>query len=652
VARPPGYPPPVTPTPSPTEHAPARRPASAVSDGPRPSSPGIPLVVAGLLAARLAIDVARWSPGWSALTWDDFSRTWHAMTWAREPFFAAEGVWLPLHTWVVGAVLWLGGGLFDANPLLAAAVVNAAAGVGAAAVSAGTALRLVGSRGGALLVFAAVLFAPWNLYASLSGLSEALVYLCVAGLAWAAVAWWQERSPAALLAGAAAVAAAAALRYELWSLVVVWPMLVAWPMVRARHESWPVARWITAGAAAVLPAAVPLGWLGYQWRAMGDPLWFTAASAEAFTAAYGTDLFTSSLARLVYYPLGLLRADPVLVPVLVVLAVVAVWVVPAARPLVWVSATPLVALVATAVLAHSVGAFTERFLFAVVVGLAPLLGVLPAWLAGLPRHRAVAVGTAAAVLVAGGAVQLVRIANPPQEWTHAPDLLALAEALGSTGEPLVVGLGPGMEDDWSPIDVRNGDRVTVLRPVGGSALPAEVDVWVERLPHRVAATPGEAVIGRFHLSGPRARSIAVDDAACACDQGWQRIDEQGIALPAGGGPYLAVEFTSDDPPPGSVAALYAELPPAEESRRGSLRLRSLYGHGFNPGRVIVEVRDPTGLVHAHDLAERSRWQTIRFTVPPEGGTVEVRLVAQPDIEAGWAWGRASTTLVTTVQLDR
>lgn len=44
-----------------------------------------------------------WEPGWSAPTWDDFTRVALAQEWADDPFLAiGDLVWLPIQTWGYG----------------------------------------------------------------------------------------------------------------------------------------------------------------------------------------------------------------------------------------------------------------------------------------------------------------------------------------------------------------------------------------------------------------------------------------------------------------------------------------------------------------------------------------------------------------------
>src|SRR4030067_122128 len=113
-----------------------------------------------LLVGRVWLAVVMWEPGWSALTWDDFTRVQLARHWAIDPEFAPGGdlVWLPAPTWINGLAFMAVGGSFRANPMLLTAIVNTVAAIAAAAIVGWSAHRLWRSLSGGLLAFAAVLF--------------------------------------------------------------------------------------------------------------------------------------------------------------------------------------------------------------------------------------------------------------------------------------------------------------------------------------------------------------------------------------------------------------------------------------------------------------------------------------------------------------
>lgn len=164
-----------------------------------------------LLLLRAAVAYALWRPGWSALTWDDFTRVAIAQRWAAQPFLASgDLVWLPLQAWVYGLGFVISGDLFADNPMLLAALVNSAAAVAAAALVGRAAWLLFESAAGGLIAFATILFAPWAVFTSLSGLAEPLYYLAIALVVWAVAARQRGGGLGTIAIGSLGVASATA----------------------------------------------------------------------------------------------------------------------------------------------------------------------------------------------------------------------------------------------------------------------------------------------------------------------------------------------------------------------------------------------------------------------------------------------------------
>jgi hypothetical protein len=158
------------------------------------------------------------------------------------------------------------------------------------------------------------------------------------------------------------------------------------------------------------------------------------------------------------------------------------------------------------------------------------------------------------------------------------------------------------------------------------------------------------MVGRFSVEGPSAGSVDPKEMPCPCSP-WVVTDELGEQLLLPPGPYAWVEFTSDDPPPATSAGVSTVLAVPAGSSRGVIEVRSTYGHGFNPGRIRVEVRAGGTVVAEWDLAEPSRWRRVAFEIPPASSTMdlEVAVIASTEIESGWSWGRASTVLIRSVE---
>jgi hypothetical protein len=611
-----------------------------------------------LLVGRVWLAVVMWEPGWSALTWDDFTRVQLARHWAIDPEFAPGGdlVWLPAPTWINGLAFMAVGGSFRANPMLLTAIVNTVAAIAAAAIVGWSAHWLWRSISGGLLAFAAALFAPWAVFTSLSGLGEPIYYLAVAGVSATTLAWLRTARLRWLVAAAGSVSVAAACRYEGWALAG------AWAVVLALVEMGPRSAWV-ARLRSALPrlaiiacaAVIPLVWVGYNLAVTGDPLFFVKENARSFTSFssdYGT--IESLQTRIAYYPASLLRTAPLLLA-----GAVTVIVLHRAnrsvRALGGIVALQFSMLYASSLVSPVLGLFSERFLVAIVLALAPLLGGLATILPRLSGHRRIAV--AASVAAAAIGVTAVRIADRPVEWSHAPDLLALTESLGELADledPLTVVLGPGLENDVMPLTVRNGEALAVYYdpalPIGGPT-PATRTVWIERLPARVTAISEDpaATIGRFVVYG----DVAADVAVCPGCRGWTMQSETGESRAVPSGPFVPLEFDTDDPGALQEATVWVEVPRTGAARRAVLELRSLYGHGFNRGRLELLVRVDGTVVLRRDVAEPSRWLTVGFPIDPGQGTVRVEVVvrALAGIEPGWEWGRASTVLIRSLVVE-
>ena len=619
-----------------------------------------------LVAARAALGTVLWSPGWSALSEDDFGRVWHAQLWAHQPFVLTSPsmVWLPLQSWIHGLALRVVGHLFADNPMLLVALVNSAATLGAAALVGRAAFVLFGSALGGLLTFVVVLFAPTSVLVSLSGLSEPLYYLAVATAVWGLIEWLCHNRPWALAAGSLGVAAAAGIRYDGWLLAASWAVIVPFSLA-TNVDATPLtllrlwrARWLEV-ALAIVPLIVPALRLAAYAAHYGTVGGFLALQGQGFAAQFAGGPFASELSRWLFYPVPLLRSAPVLIPVLLALAVWCTRNIPIVRPLVALLGLQFVVFCVLSVSSGAMGGHRERYMFAYAVGLSPLLGVLPS-LIGRLRRRVVRVAVSAGLAVFAIGAMARGIAAPPDEWLPAADTLQLSsvlrEAARSRPQRLRVVLGLSEDFERLILAVTNGRLLDVGQTTHAGVdatgqVPAGVDVWVERVPARIGAIPVKAgrVVGRYHLYGPAAPAVPLPPNPLV---GWARRDETGVLTPLVPTRPLGLEFTSNDPRPGDTVALERTLPRADVPQRGVIRVRGMYGHGFNPGRMTWDVRVDGRVIFSQDVADRSHWYPVAFTIPAGSGqsVIVVVLTASPTIESGWAWGRASTTLVDDLEL--
>ena len=624
---------------------------------------GLVAAVAGLVVGRVALGAALWRPGWSALSEDDFHRIAIARVWAAAPYvMQPEMIWLPLPAWVNGLAYRIIGGAFAHDPMLVTALVNSAAALATAALIGWAALDLFGSARGGLLAFAVVLFAPYAVFTSLSGLSEPLYYLTVATAVWGLIGWSAGKGAWRLAVGSLGVAASGFVRYEGWLLAACWLVIVTFGSADAGQttlggliRAWWARR--LELALAILPLVVPLAIVAAKTLHYGTIMGFVGAQAES--AAAGAIEIRGALARWLYYPVPLVQSAPVLVPSLVALAVWSVRTTPPARLVVGLVSLHFAVFCVLSSTSGATAGFRERFLFAFVIALAPLLGAVPALIERLTSslmRRIVAVAVVVVTLVAGAH----GLANPQDDYKPAADLLQLSSALGEAARgrprPLAVVVGPGVERDAIYLQIPNGAglKMSLARQTGirdPLALPGWVDVWVERLPARVASIPAPAgrVIGRYHLYGRAAAQVPEPRPAMA---GWSRRDQDGTRTPLPPTSPLVAEFTTDDPPPGSTVALERAVPRGSEPRAGSLRIRRMYGLGSYLGRIAAEVRVDERTVFRRDIGERGGTETVSFEIPAGSGdsVVSVVLTALPHIERGWGWGRASTTVVTEFQV--
>jgi hypothetical protein len=379
------------------------------------------LAIVAVVMARVALGVFTWSPGWSALTWDDFTRVAIAREWADAPFWFNGFVWLPLPVWITGLTYAVAGGWFASSPMALMATINTVAVFVAAAIAAWSTHRMFNDTIGTLVVFVVVLFAPWSYFLSLSGLAEPLYFVAIATAAAGLVSWAISGKNASLVLGSLGVAAAAGMRYEGWWLAGAWIAVIGVDsllLLRQRPLGLVLRERFGTLLIAAAPLLVPLAWMGVNLANEDSPFYFARESALIFKSAYGG--FDGRARRLVFYPMSLLRAAPLLLLAEGVVAVMRRRS-RAAILLVAVFATEFVLFYVTSLPSDALGAFPERFLFAFALGLAPLVGGLPGVLRDLVPARALKAAAVALVVVAV-VVTTVRIQDRPEEWTHAPDL--------------------------------------------------------------------------------------------------------------------------------------------------------------------------------------------------------------------------------------
>ncbi len=241
------------------------------------------------------------------------------------------------------------------------------------------------------------------------------------------------------------------------------------------------------------------------------------------------------------------------------------------------------------------------------------------------------------------------------EWNYPADLLEVSALIAASDGDLAVVLPADLPNEDAPIAVTAGSAATVT-----VAAPEELAgligsdggrIVIERIPARIAVLPQpDLMVGRYLLFGEMPPSLP---SGCGDCDGWVLVDELGQRrLLRGVYGMLGVEMTGDNPPSGARAELSRRLIMGTVPRRGSLEFLTLYGRGFNPGRLTVEVTIDGQVLVRRDASELGGWQNVKFEVPAGEGAVDlvVTVVAEDGIERTWGWGRASGVLIRHVDL--
>jgi hypothetical protein len=543
-----------------------------------------------------------------------------------------------------------------------AAIVNTIAMIVAAGFLAAAAWHLTRNNTGTVLVFGAALFAPWNVYLSLSGLAEAWTCAGVAMAVFGIVGWTTTNRLRYLVCGIVGCNVAAGQRYEAWFLSAAWIGVVflhAVGQFRSGTER-SIRRLAIPWLLSCLSLAMPLWWIGLNWVRSGDPLHFVKYGAEF--SREGVSAGLPLAVRIYYYPWRLLATEPVLLVLIVVLAIL-LRREPSIRPLLGLIGLQFLAFYLVS-LRSTLGDFPERFLFQFILALTPLLGFVPALWAKASRSRAMRFAFVTAGVLLGVSYG-ARIGKTPQEWAYSPDLLELSGLIGKIApdskSPLNLTLGPGFGLEHLPLAVQNGNRVRFNMLPEQAATPAPGfpgnGLWIEMTPARVLSllpTRPTVVIGRLNVYGPAAAQLPVPVGDCGLCTDWTKVDEARNVVRIPPTSMLGLEFTSDNPKPGDTASLVRTFPQTSEPVRGNLKLRWRYGIGFNLGRIELSVKLDDQTLFITDIGERNRWQRVPFVIPAGQAMsqLSVVLTALPRIEPNWRWGRAAIVLVDRVSLER
>jgi hypothetical protein len=269
------------------------------------SIPRSGLIAAGVLAiaALLRSILASWSAnqGFVEYNADGFSRVIRGYEWLQAPRWEVE-LWLPLHFWFYGAALWIWN-----DVLLVPRMLNFTLGV---LIIVGFYLigsTLVDRRAGVLAALLVAVF-PYEVWLSMSGMSEPLFHALIVGGLFGTVLWWRNGSQRALLAGGIALAAATAVRYEAWFFVAVFIPVVLGASVFRGGSSLRY-----AGASVVVSISFMMLWIQQNWQVHGDALAFARGTEAAKIAEDPSNIGTGLWERVIYFPETALITAPGLI---------------------------------------------------------------------------------------------------------------------------------------------------------------------------------------------------------------------------------------------------------------------------------------------------------------------------------------------------
>ncbi|MEO5731651.1 MAG: glycosyltransferase family 39 protein, partial [Byssovorax sp.] len=269
------------------------------------------LLVALTKAAASAIVLAT---GFRAVSDDDFARVVIAQSWAHAPKLDPSGTsWLPFPFWIQGAVLAIAGRSLD----IARATALALGLVSALLVYAAARWITRDSRAALCGAVLAAIF-PWSARLGVATVPE-LPTAALTLLALASLVPGEGAHPVTSrrLFGALALFAATLSRYEPWPIAAGFALLSLADARRARVGESP-----RLALSAALALAGPAAWIAWNQRAHGEALHFLTRVA-AYRKALGGGSDESALTRFFAYPVALVRQEPELFAVLVVLLALA-----------------------------------------------------------------------------------------------------------------------------------------------------------------------------------------------------------------------------------------------------------------------------------------------------------------------------------------
>lgn len=243
---------------------------------------------------------------------DGFTRVIHSYEWLQHPRWEV-GVWLPLQFWIVGGLLAVWNNIYDAPKLL-----NTIAGLVTIVNIYVITRTLSRQRAAVIAAFLAAIF-PFEVWFSVSGMSEPLFHAFLTAAVAGFVRWWQSNRLVPLAVASAMMCAATAIRYEGWFYAAVMLAIVCITAWHRRQHS------LTAALVAAGSFLFAIIWIEQSMAVLGSPFAF-ASETSAIKAKAGPENATAGiLQRFASFSSAALRVDRTLIILGVLLTLWLVW---------------------------------------------------------------------------------------------------------------------------------------------------------------------------------------------------------------------------------------------------------------------------------------------------------------------------------------
>lgn len=352
-------------------------------------------------ALRLLLAAVTLHLGFMEYNADGFTRVIHGFEWLQHPRWEV-GVWLPLHFWLIGGALALWDNLYDAPKLLSTicGLITIA--------NLYLITRTLGGRRAALIAGLLAALFPFEVWFSVSGMSEPVFHALLTTSIAAFVRWQRSGRSATLALTGLALCAATAVRYEGWfyaAILVPMILLIALLRRQFRPETLPLA---------LIPMVFIGIWIEQSAKVLGDPLAFAHQTSEIKSELAPQNAAAGSLHRLIYFPGSVFSVERSLVLLGGLACVWLLW----RYPRRWRSYVILIAgeaalLSAVSATFANIGPGSERYLLSNVLLLIPPLAAAIVDVASMRRlGLLVAVAVVVVLLVSFGH----QLAAPPRTY--------------------------------------------------------------------------------------------------------------------------------------------------------------------------------------------------------------------------------------------